>query len=87
MHLQDRGKLWSTSKVYQPNIYEDEKQWIEIHPLNETRSYIGVAVLRNCVVVAVGRSIEENRFRSVELFIPAIKKWHKFQAWFMPDHL
>ena len=69
-----------TSKVYQMNIYEEEKQWVEICPMNEARSHIGVAVFRNCLVVAGGKGTQENRFRSVELFIPAMKKWQQISS-------
>ena len=68
-----------TSKVYQINIDEEERQWLEICPLNEARNLMGVAVFRNCLVVAGGRT-EENRLRSVELFIPAMKKWQQISS-------
>ena len=69
-----------TSKVYQMNLCDEEKQWIEIRPFNEARSHFGVAVFRNCLVVAGGRSTKKNRFRSVELFIPAMKKWQQISS-------
>ena len=69
-----------TNKVYQINIYKEDKQWMETRPLNEARSHMGVAVFRNCLVVAGGKGTEGNRFRSVELFIPAIKKWQQISS-------
>ena len=69
-----------TNKVYQMNLSDGRTKWVEFRFLNESRCNVGAAVFRNCLVVAGGRCSDNKRLQSVELFIPAMKKWQQISS-------